>query len=164
VARRKGKRKAMGPELVGAVLDRAGEDRFSPIRAPVPMSTWIEVCGPRVAERARPIKLEHGVLVVRTATSAWAHELSLLSTDLLERLRRAGVAVTELRFRVGTVEPLPRPPGREVVKRIPPPAELPPSVASAVAQLDDEELRAAITEAARASLAFRQDDAPPKRR
>lgn len=165
MTRRKRKHAETGPELVGAVLDRAGEDRFSPTRSPVPLAAWVKACGPRVAERARPTKLEHGVLLVRVSTSAWAHELSLLSTELLARLRDAGVDVRELRFRVGPIEPLPRPPGRERVRRVPPPAELPPALASAVARLEDDELREAIAAAARASLGFAEAErSAPKRR
>src|SRR5689334_20056426 len=119
------------PESLDGVIGRAGEDRFALHRAPISDRVWADVVGGRIAERARPITLERGVLTVRAATSVWASELSMLSDALLKRLRAAGFEIRELRFRVGPIEPPARPPERRVTRRVPPPAPLPNDLAAA---------------------------------
>ncbi len=142
------------PESLDGVIQRAGEDRFALHRDPVSLRVWIEAVGARIADRARPITLERGVLTIRAATSVWASELSLLGDTLLARLRAGGVPVRELRFRVGPIEPPARPPERRTTRRIPPPAPLEGELADAVARVEDDELRAVITAAASANLAW----------
>jgi hypothetical protein len=152
MARRRRKR-IFAPEALEHVLARAGEDRFAPNRAPLPPHVWAAAVGARIAERTRPVAIESGVLVVRAATSVWASELSLLSDALIARLRAAGISVRALRFRVGAIEP----PDRSIELRtakVPPPTELDPQVARTIARVKDEELREAITSAARANLAW----------
>jgi hypothetical protein len=141
------------PEALQNVLARAGEDRFAPNRAPLPPHVWAAAVGARIAERTRPMAIEDGVLVVRAATSVWASELSLLSDALLARLRAAGVTVRALRFRVGTIEP----PERAIelrTSKVPSPVDLDPQVARSIARVKDDELREAITAAARSNLAW----------
>jgi hypothetical protein len=145
--------KLRAPEALQNVLARAGEDRFAPNRAPLPPHVWAAAVGPRIAERTRPIAIEGGVLVVRAATSVWASELSLLSDALLARIRAAGVSVRGLRFRVGTIEPPERASELRAAK-VPGPTPLDPQVARMLARVPDEELRAAIAEAARTNLAW----------
>ncbi len=143
----------IAPEALDHLLARAGEDRFAPNRAPLPPHVWAAAVGARIAERTMPIAVEAGVLVVRAATSVWASELSLLSDALLARLRKAGVSVRALRFRVGTIEP----PDRSIELRttkVPRPGPLDPAIARTIDEIEDAELREAITSAARANLAW----------
>src|SRR4051812_14537265 len=98
------------PEPIEGVIDRAGENRFARNRPPVSARVWAAAMGARIADRARPVYLENGVLTVRVATSVWANELSLLQASLIARLRNEGVEVKELRFRVGPIDPPARPP------------------------------------------------------
>jgi hypothetical protein len=143
----------IAPESLEHLLARAGEDRFAPNRAPLPPHVWAAAVGARIAERTRPIAIEGGVLVVRTATSVWASELSLLSEALLARLRRANVKVNALRFRVGTIEA----PERAIELRttkVPDAIELDPQMTRTIGRVKDDELRDAITEAARTNLAW----------
>jgi len=150
---RRRRKKLFAPESIEHVLARAGEDRFAPNRAPIPPHVWAAAVGARIAERTRPIAVENGVLVVRTATSVWASELSLLSDALLARLRTAGIKVRALRFRVGAVEAPEHLPELRAAK-VPRPIELDPRIARTIAQIEDAELRDAITFAARANLAW----------
>ena len=143
------------PETLEGVLERAGEDRFARTRAPVSERVWREAVGLRIAERARPVMLERGVLTLRVATSVWANELSMLATTILERLVAQRVAVVELRFRVGPIEPPARPPERRVARAVPPPARLPPELKATLGGVADDELREAIADAARSNLAWR---------
>lgn len=150
------------PETLEAVIGRAGEDRFARAKPPVGERIWRDAVGLRIAERARPVALERGVLTLRVATSVWANELSLLAPTILERLRAQRVPVTELRFRVGPVEAPPRPPERRTTRAVPTPAPLPIDLARALSGVDDDELRTAIADAASANLAWRAYVEPPE--
>src|SRR5438132_11053368 len=99
MARRPRRPKLRMPETLEGVIGRAGENRFAPRRPPIALAVWVAAVGLRVAERARPVDIQNGALIVRVATSVWANELSLLQTSILERLRAEGVEVRELRFR-----------------------------------------------------------------
>ncbi|MEO6419892.1 MAG: DUF721 domain-containing protein [Polyangiaceae bacterium] len=150
------------PETLEGVLGRAGEDRFAWHRPPIATRIWTLAMGVRVAERAKPISLENGVLTVRVATSVWANELSFLQASLLERLRDQGIAVNELRFRVGPIEPPARPPERRGSRAVPAPAVLPRELAAHIAAIEDDELKEAIALAARANLAWQENVDPPQ--
>jgi predicted nucleic acid-binding Zn ribbon protein len=149
------------PEAIEVTLNRASETRFARTGAPISDRTWRDAVGSRIADRARPIELERGILVIRAATNVWASELSLLSEDLLARLRDRGVAVVSLRFRVGAVDPFERPPDRRRTRAVPAPAALPAPLEQAILAVPDEELRKTIAEAARANLAWQTHVQPP---
>ncbi len=91
---------------------------------------------------------------MRAATSVWASELSLLSDALLVRLRAEGIAATELRFRVGSLDPPVRAAETLMSRKVPPPAPLPTELAHAIDRIADDELKEAIANAARANLAW----------
>jgi predicted nucleic acid-binding Zn ribbon protein len=154
--RRRARQKLDAPEPLEQLLDRAGESRFARMRSPLPERVWRDAVGARIADRARPVAMERGVLLVRVATSVWAHELSLLSTTILARLRERGVETTELRFRVGAIDPPERPPERVVSRAVPASAPLPPELANALADVADGELRESIARAASANLAWQK--------
>lgn len=67
---------------------------------------WRELVGDQVAARCEPASLSHGVLKVRAASAAWAHELRYLAPEVLRRVN-AGVGspdrpvVKELKVVVG---------------------------------------------------------------
>jgi hypothetical protein len=124
---------------------------------------WYRAVPDRVAERARPVRLRSGVLLVHVATSAWSHELSYLKEDLLRACRRAApeAGVRDIWFKVGTLPPRPsRPDPRAPAD--PPPldraqvAELPEDVGRALARIADDRVRAVVAQAASTSLAKRR--------
>ena len=154
--RRRRRKSLEAPEPVDAILARAGEDRFAPRRPPVSAALWRSAVGARIAERTVPLTLERGTLLVRAATSTWSTELSLLGDVILERLRAHGVLVEKLRFRTGPVESPWKPPERRETRRVPAPDPLPPSLATAIAHVPDEELRAVLADAAGRSLAWQR--------
>lgn len=115
-------------------------------RPPIPQRHWERAVGTRIAERARPWRLERGVLHVRVSSSVWASELQLLSTEILAQLQGAGLDVRSLRFSVGKVERFgPPPPPPQVAPR---PVPLPDDIAREVDAIDDDALRGALTAAA----------------
>jgi len=148
------------------VLRRDSDIRAPPTVAtsPVAFRDWEAAVGTRIAARAKPTRLERGVLLVVASTSTWAQELSMLSTEIVAQLRTRGVAVDSLRFRVGHVDPPDRPPQRDEVRREPPLAPLPEPVAAELARIPDDELRRAVTLAARKNLGWQEALKPKKAR
>ncbi len=144
------------PETLDGVLDRAGENRYARVKPPISDQVWAKAVGLRISARARPISLERGVLTVRTATTVWSSELSLLSEPLILRLREHGVEVKELRFRVGPLEPPKSVAELRNSRKIPPPAPLTPDLEASLDAIADDELRAIVTDAARANLAWQK--------
>jgi len=131
--------------------------------SPIAFRDWEDAVGTRIAARARPIKLERGVLLVRTASSTWAQELALLSDAIITQLRARNVTVGSLRFRVGQIEAPDRPPSREEVRVSPAEVPLPPTVEAELARVDDPELRAIIARAAAKNLGWQEANDAPKR-
>ncbi len=131
--------------------------------SPIAFRDWEAAVGTRIAARARPLKLERGVLLVRTASSTWAQELALLSDAIITQLRARNVAVDSLRFRVGQIEAPDRPPSREEVRISPAEVPLPPTVQDEIARVEDPELRAIIARAAAKNLGWQEANDAPKR-
>lgn len=66
---------------------------------------WDEIVGSDVAKNSRPAKLAGDVLLVTVRSSAWGHQLSLLSETILAavRARVPHAGIERLRFRVGRI-------------------------------------------------------------
>ncbi len=152
------------PEHLGAVLLRSTDARAPlPVDAPpVAPRDWELAVGTKIARRARPTKLDRGVLHVRTASSGWTQELSLLADAIVTKLRARGLDVRSLRFHVGSVEPLARPSWRTETRTVRGPAALPPEVKGSLAAVESPDLRDAIARAAAASLGY-EIRRPPRR-
>ncbi len=146
--------KYSAPEPLRMILDRAGENRFSRTREAIPAALWRDAVGARIAERALPLSLEDGTLLLRVPTSVWANELSLLAAEVCARLKERGVVARELRFRVGAVPAVERPPERRISRSVPVIREVPDELARVLATVTDPELRQAIESAAAANLAW----------
>jgi hypothetical protein len=155
------------PEAIDLTIDQARGPSAPWGKAAIRERTWREAVGGRIAERARPVELLRGVLKVRVATSVWASELSLLSDQIVQRLRERNVPVKSLRFHVGPVDQhgAPADPRRRCA--VPPLVPLPKELEEALLALDDAELREGIASAARANLAWQENltaspnEAPP---
>ena len=145
-----------GLEPLGDVLHRSSGLQVPRTveTSPVAYRDWEAAVGSRIAARARPFRLDRGVLFVRAATATWAQELALLADPILKQLRARGVAVDALRFRVGPVEAPERPPTRDEVRTSPPEVPLPATLRAEIALVPDPELRDAITRAARKNLGW----------
>jgi hypothetical protein len=159
-AKRRRRNNLDAPEPMEALLDRAGEDRFAKHRSPIPMREWKIVVGPRIADRAHPISLDRGILLVKVTTSVWANELQMLAPELVARLRVRNFAVDQLRFRVGPLDMPDRPPERRITRKVPPPVVLGPELKANIDLVQDPDLRAVIARAASANLAWQDFVAP----
>ena len=78
------------PLGLGSVVNRMVAERgwSSPVAVGSVMSRWRELVGPEVAAHCTPETFEGTVLQVRCDSTAWATQLRLLSTALLDRFRR----------------------------------------------------------------------------
>lgn len=64
---------------------------------------WEEAVGAAVAANVRPVRLEHGTLLVEVQDPAWATEVRLLTDQLRARLLEVtGVTVERVDVRVGS--------------------------------------------------------------
>lgn len=148
-------------ERLGSLIQRGGNLRPPEhVEAtPIAFRDWEAAVGSRIAARARPVKLERGVLHVRAASATWAQELALLGDDIAVQLRGRGFNVQSLRFRVGKVDPPDRPPWRDEVRAEPPLAPLPQELKRELRGVPDPELRAAIARAAARNLGWQSVEA-----
>lgn len=117
---------------------------------------WCSALPERIVAKARPVRLERGILIVHVTSSAWAQELHHMSADLMIRLRKAGAGASlkAMRFRVGPLPDLPRMRARDV--REPsaiPIVALPEDLGRALATVGDDAVRQAVASAATSSLA-----------
>jgi hypothetical protein len=158
--KRRFRQRLVAPESMDTLLERAGESRFARVRPPISAALWREAVGARIAERARPVSLWGGVLLLRVPSSVWAHELSLLTDEMCARLRERGVDARELRFRVGALDAVERPPERRIARTVPTTFTVPPELTDALDELGDSELRATIERAAAANLAWQSISGP----
>jgi hypothetical protein len=142
---------ATGPR--GPARDGGGGGSGPP---PIDEVAWRRIVGLGVALRSRPLRVARGTLWVRVASSAWAQELSLLQSTLVERLAAQGLRVERVRFQVGEVAPPARPPRVEAPPPAAPKADLPEELVRALEGVGDDELRRTLAEAAALNLAWQE--------
>jgi hypothetical protein len=66
---------------------------------------WEQIVGSKVAENSRPTRIAEGMLTITTRSSAWSHQLSLLSEHVLSAVaaRLPDAGIRGIRFRVGRI-------------------------------------------------------------
>ena len=67
---------------------------------------WPEIAGTLVSRNATPLSLRNGVLTVVVRNHAWAQELRMSRTTMLERIRETAgerIPVSDIRFAVGSL-------------------------------------------------------------
>ena len=133
------------PRMLAELLDGARVVSSQRGRVAVDRDTWRRLVGDRVARRTEPGGLSGGVLTIYVASAPWAQELSLLTTELLERLKPLGLTISSVRFRVRQqIQGPASQPKRRPAARAPLPGELQQRVDS----IEDPELRQVIADAA----------------
>jgi hypothetical protein len=133
------------PQILGELLDGARVVSAQRGRVAVDRETWRRLVGDRVARRTEPGGLSGGVLTIYVASAPWAQELSLLSGELLERLKPLRLEISSVRFRVRQqISALSWQTRRKPSAR----AALPDELSDRIADVDDPELKQAIVDAA----------------
>jgi predicted nucleic acid-binding Zn ribbon protein len=115
---------------------------------------WEQLVGARVAKHCVPDGIQRGALLIRVASSAWMHELTLLRASLLASLLEAvgpPPLFSELRFVLGNGALGPRAAPTHPRVEVPPVPVPPPheyttaqQIFAEVDQVTDDELRALI--------------------
>jgi hypothetical protein len=93
---------------MGGLLSRlGGEGRVLEFRV---FESYSRVVGDLLRARTLPERVSGTTLFVRVATSALAHEVTLMRAEILERMavELGKGTITDLRTRVGAIEPQPR--------------------------------------------------------
>lgn len=140
-----------GPVRIGKLLETTKAAAARAAGIAIDQQAWRELVGDRVAARTRPTLLSRQTLLVETASAVWAQELSLLSPEILRRLRERGLDVQSLRFKV---TPAPRPqPRRSRAAPVARPAPLPADLAAQLALLPDPSLAQLIADTAARTIA-----------
>jgi predicted nucleic acid-binding Zn ribbon protein len=141
------------------VLDRAGLGGIA--TSSTLCGRWAELVGPGIAAHSSPGAIKGGRLAVTVDSSAWMNQLSLLSTDLIEKVN-AGLGagtVTELRFRIGKPS-LPGARRKPAAKDAPKKRSLTPSeraeVEQAASKVADPELRKSVIRLLTAAASVRK--------
>ncbi|MEM1334393.1 MAG: DUF721 domain-containing protein [Actinomycetota bacterium] len=63
---------------------------------------WDDAVGAQVAAHVRPVRLDQRTLLVEADTAAWATQVKLLASTIIDRLRaEAGVEIDRVDVRVG---------------------------------------------------------------
>jgi hypothetical protein len=154
--RRHGQDRGGTPRSLSDLVRRVYPGREPEDAAAIRVFTWWRRAVPaRVFARARPVRLSHGTLYVHTASPAWALELHHLEPQLLASVQKHApeARIRELRFKMGPLPDVPA--GSRPDRKRPEPvavAALPESLARALASIDDDDLREAISSAAAVSL------------
>jgi len=96
---------------LGSVIDSALHQNslaegLRPHRA---LALWREVVGDTLAQASTAETVRGGVLFVRARSGVWAHELTLLRGDILQRLnsRLGGAIISDIHFKAGGRRPKP---------------------------------------------------------
>lgn len=88
------------PRPLAPALERALTAAAPPTLLGRVQRCWEQALGDRLAAAATPVAEREGTVTVACGSAVWAHELDLLSSDLVERLNAAlgARAVARLRF------------------------------------------------------------------
>lgn len=83
---------------LGAMLRRMGWTEQIEVASVT--ARWRDVIGDQIADRCEPVSFEDGVLILRTTSSAWATQLTLMQGQVRHRLNEefGREIVKELRF------------------------------------------------------------------
>ena len=131
--------------MLGELLDGARVVSAQRGKVAIDRDAWRRLLGDRVARRTEPGGLTGGVLTIYVASAPWAQELSLLTTELLERLKPLQLRISSVRFRVRQQI---QGPGAQQRRRPAARAALPSELRQRVDSIDDPELRQVIADAA----------------
>jgi hypothetical protein len=142
-------RRDASPALVGDLLAQTRVRTRAAAGVALDREAWRRIVGARIAHATVPGRIQNRVLTVSAASAVWVHELSLLSDEIVARLKTSGLGVDSIRFRVTATARSQSAPRAER----PLPIALPAELEDRLSQVDDPELRKTIARAAAYSLA-----------
>lgn len=77
------------PELLGGIISGLVEDRGwdSGLAEGNLFAHWASIVGEEIATHAEPISLLDGKLLIQTSSTAWATQLTLVQSEIMEKIR-----------------------------------------------------------------------------
>ncbi len=149
------------PASLGSLLASSRDAAARLAGTAIDREQWRRVVGERIAARTEPGPKRGRELLVYVASASWAQELSLLVSEIVVRLKAAGIHVDTVRFSVREIKPPARnAPALKPTRRK---AALPIALSQQLAGIADAELRDAIAEAAGLWLALDEPQAQAAR-
>lgn len=98
---------------------------------------WSEVVGGLVAQKSTPLRITDRTLLIKTASPGWSHQLSMLKSTIITKLKTWGLEIDDLRFVFVTEAP-------EKNEAVPALKKSPPDYSSVPDSIDAQALRLAI--------------------
>ena len=80
--------------ILKIVKSKAGKEKFLVYYL---SNNWLEICGAHIAKHSRPNRMERGILFVSTDSSAWSHNLLMMKTQLLGKIKKSVGEIGSLR-------------------------------------------------------------------
>ena len=93
-------------ENIGEILARFLSGEATPTRHPhgPVFERWVEVVGPQLASKCKPVALKKGTLFVHVTDSVWMQELQMQKVMLLDRIRElfgSNCGISDMRLTIG---------------------------------------------------------------
>ena len=80
--------------ILKIVKSKAGKEKFLVYYL---RNNWLEICGANIAKHSKPNRIERGILFVNTDSSAWSHNLLMMKTQLLGKIKKSVGEIGSLR-------------------------------------------------------------------
>ena len=80
--------------ILKIVKSKAGKEKFLVYYL---SNNWLDICGANIAKHSKPNRIERGILFVNTDSSAWSHNLLMMKTQLLGKIKKSVGEIGSLR-------------------------------------------------------------------
>ena len=80
--------------ILKIVKSKAGKEKFLVYYL---SNNWLDMCGANIAKHSKPNRIERGILFVNTDSSAWSHNLLMMKTQLLGKIKKSVGEIGSLR-------------------------------------------------------------------
>ena len=80
--------------ILKIVKSKSGKEKFLVYYL---SNNWLEICGANIAKHSKPNRIERGILFVNTDSSAWSHNLLMMKTQLLGKIKKSVGEIGSLR-------------------------------------------------------------------
>ena len=80
--------------ILKIVKSKAGKEKFLVYYL---NNNWLDICGANIAKHSKPNRIERGILFVNTDSSAWSHNLLMMKSQLLGKIKKSVGEIGSLR-------------------------------------------------------------------
>ena len=72
--------------ILKIVKSKAGKEKFI---VHYLRSNWLDICGANIAKQSKPTRIDRGILFINTDSSAWSHNLLMMKTQLMGKIKNS---------------------------------------------------------------------------